>query len=52
MKGTSCKKNGKYGFLDEDFNEKTEFEYDAATPMLNGIAAVKKMKSGLLLIRT
>lgn len=37
-----AKKNGKYGFLDEDFNEKTEFEYDAATPMLNGIAAVKK----------
>ena len=33
--------------------KKTEFEYDAATPMLNGIAkSKKKMKSGLLLIRT
>lgn len=44
-----AEKNGKYGFLDEDFNEKTEFEYDGATLMLNGIAAVKKGEKWALL---
>lgn len=44
-----AKKNGKYGFLDENFNEKTKFEYDEATLMLNGIAAVKKGEKWALL---
>lgn len=36
-----AKINGKYGFVDEKFN-KIKFEYDFATAMYNGVAAVQK----------
>lgn len=35
-------KNGKYGYLDKSFDEKTAFEYDDATPIYEGVGAVKK----------
>ena len=34
--------DGKWGYLDSDFNKVSTFEYDQALPFLNGIAAVKK----------
>lgn len=37
-----AKKNGKYGYLDAKFNEKTEFIYDAATPFYEGTGAVRQ----------
>lgn len=37
-----AEKDGKWGYLSEDFKKMTEFEYDGATPFLNGIAGVKK----------
>ncbi len=38
----TAKKNGKYGYLDTKFNEKTEFIYDGATPFYEGIGAVRQ----------
>lgn len=37
-----AQKDGKWGYLDENFKPVTDFVYDAATPFLNGIAAVKQ----------
>lgn len=37
-----AEKEGKWGYLNEDFQQVSELEYDGATPFLNGIAAVKK----------
>lgn len=37
-----AEKGGKYGYLDKNFNPKTDFVYDDATPMYEGIGAVKK----------
>ena len=34
--------DGKWGYLNSDFNKVSTFEYDQALPFLNGIAAVKK----------
>lgn len=36
-----AKKNGKYGYLDQNMKEKTEFLWDDATNYMEGIAAVK-----------
>lgn len=35
-------KGGKYGYLDKNFKEKTEFVYDDATPIYEGIGAVRQ----------
>ena len=35
-----AKKNGKYGYLDKNLREKTEFVYDAATLIHEGVGAV------------
>lgn len=37
-----AKKDGKWGYLNEDFQEVTEFVYEQVTPMLDGVAAVQK----------
>lgn len=37
-----AKKDGKWGYLNEDFQPVTEFVYEDATPVLNSMAAVKK----------
>ncbi len=37
-----AKKNGKYGYLDSDMREKTEFIYDDATAIYDGVGAVKQ----------
>lgn len=37
-----AKKNGKYGYLDKSFHEKTAFDYDDATPIYEGVGAVKQ----------
>lgn len=37
-----AKKSGKYGYLDEEYEEKTEFIWDDATAVYSGIGAVKK----------
>lgn len=42
-------KNGKYGYLDSDFKEKTEFVYDAAAPINEGVGAVKQGEKWALL---
>ena len=38
----AARKGDKYGYLDKNFQEKTEFIYDDATPFHEGVAAVKK----------
>lgn len=35
-----AEKGGKYGYLDKNFKEKTEFIYDGATPLYEGTGAV------------
>lgn len=35
-------KNGKWGYMDENFHELTDFIYDKATPMMDSLAAVKQ----------
>lgn len=37
-----AEKNGRYGYLDKKFAEKTDFIYDSATPLYGGIGAVKQ----------
>ncbi len=37
-----AKKNGKYGYIDKGLQEKTEFVYDAATSIYEGVGAVKQ----------
>lgn len=37
-----AQKDGKYGYLDKNFKEKTEFIYDDATPVYEGVGAVKQ----------
>ncbi|MDO4273481.1 MAG: WG repeat-containing protein [Eubacteriales bacterium] len=37
-----ARKNGKWGYLNEDFKEMSKFVFDGATPILNNIGAVKK----------
>lgn len=37
-----AKKEEKWGYLDGNFQELTEFVYDAATPMLNSVAGVQQ----------
>lgn len=38
----TARKNGKYGYLNKNFQEKTEFIYDDATPIYEGTGAVKQ----------
>lgn len=47
----AAKKNGKYGYLDKNFNEKTDFLYDEATPIYEGIGAVKQNNKWALINR-
>lgn len=37
-----AEKNGKYGYLDKKFTEKTDFVYDNATPFYESVAAVRQ----------
>lgn len=37
-----AQKNGKYGYLDQRFVEKTDFVYDDATPFYKSVGAVRK----------
>lgn len=44
-------RDGKYGYLDKNFKEKTEFIYDGATTFLEGIGAVKQGEKWALIDR-
>lgn len=44
-------KDGKYGYLDKNFKEKTEFIYDGATPVYEGTGAVQKGSKWALIDR-
>ena len=46
-----AEKNGKYGYLDKKFGEKTEFIYDSATPFYESIGAVKQGNKWALINR-
>lgn len=46
-----AKKDGKYGYLDKNFNAKTEFIYEDATPFYEGVAAVKQGEKWALIDR-
>ena len=45
-------KDGKYGYLDKSFKEKTEFIYDSATPICEGVGAVKQGEKWALISRS
>ncbi len=46
-----AKKNGKYGYLDKNFKEKTEFVYDGATLICEGVGAVRQNDKWALIDR-
>ena len=45
------KKNGKYGYIDKSLREKTEFIYDDATSIFEGVGAVKQGNKWALINR-
>ena len=47
----AASKDGKYGYLDKNFKEKTEFIYDGATSVYEGTGAVKKGSKWALIDR-
>lgn len=49
--GILALKNGKYGYLNNDFSEATKFEWDEATRIYDGVGAVKKGKKWALINR-
>lgn len=46
-----AKKGDKYGYLDKNFNVKTDFIYDDATPLYEGVGAVKQGEKWALIDR-
>lgn len=46
-----AKKQGKYGYLDKNFKEKTEFIYDEASAIFEGIGAVRQNDKWALIKR-
>ncbi len=46
-----AQKGGKYGYLDNNFKEKTDFVYDDATPIHEGVGAVRQGERWALINR-